>query len=186
MRGRDRDASTPRSRRHRAKLCRRLRPAAGATADAGRLRLCRGRCQRNFSPQRLGQLRARLMRTPACASISARSRELSNCADRPRVPPANRDHTQGRSRAVSSCTPNAAAIRAPAQPASVRSTSYARSASPRSRERAVKASRCSAAILKSCPAPPAHADQRLNLRSQANPARRRSCNRASMPDPAAP
>jgi len=49
------------------------------------------------------------------------------------------------SRTVSSRTPNASAIRALVQPASVSSTARARSASPRSRDaaRAVKATRCS-------------------------------------------
>ena len=115
----------------------------------------------------------RLMRTPSCASISARSREIvqfrrsatgassrgvttrkavslftgagpgATLAFRASMPPSIKALRQRRT--VSSRTPNASAVFGLVQPASVSSTARARSASPRSREPAntVRPARCS-------------------------------------------
>jgi hypothetical protein len=115
----------------------------------------------------------RLMRMPACASISARRRGMvqfgrsatgassngmttrsaaslftgagpgATVAFSTAIPP--RMKSLRHSRTVSSRTPNASAMRGLVQPVSVSSTARARSASPRSREpaSAVKAVRCS-------------------------------------------
>ena len=86
MRGQDRDASTPRSRRHKEERCPRLRPAVCATAGAGRPVRPRWR---SGAPSACAAVAAngtffrnaldsceRLMRTPSRASISARSRGI--------------------------------------------------------------------------------------------------------------
>src|SRR5580698_6427909 len=116
---------------------------------------------------------ARLMRTPACASISARRRGMvqlgrsatgassngmttrnaaslftgagpgATVAFRTATPP--RMKSLRHNRTVSSRTPNASAMRGLVQPESVSSTARARSASPRSRDpaRAASPMRCS-------------------------------------------
>ena len=184
MRGRDRDASTPRSRR----LKRNNVPGFGLLlcAIAGAGRPVRPR-RRSGVPSACAAVAAngtffrnaldsceRLMRTPSRASISAR-----RLTDRPvasvghRLLQQGRDHNAtplhsspelGRAprsllapqcrrprshcatgEPVSSCTPNASAIRGLVQPVSVSSTARALSASPRSREPAslASAARCS-------------------------------------------
>jgi hypothetical protein len=86
MRGRDRDVSAPRSRRHREEQCRRLRPAVCVIAGAGRPVRPR---RRSGVPSACAAVAAngtffrnaldsceRLMRTPSRASISARRRGI--------------------------------------------------------------------------------------------------------------
>ena len=100
-RGRDRDASAPRSRRRRAERCRRLRPAACAVADAGRSARPRWRsgvpsacagaaASGTFFSQRLGQLRT------ADADTLARFDLGAQAGDRPVRPVGHRLLQQGR------------------------------------------------------------------------------------------
>ena len=100
MRGQDRDASTPRSRRHKEERCPRLRPAVCATAGAGRPVRLSLAIWRPFSvvPQvaangtffRNASTRCeRLMREHPHALRSRRAVEgSSSCAGRPPVAPA--------------------------------------------------------------------------------------------------
>ena len=119
----------------------------------------------------------RLMRTPARVSISARSRGSSSCAGRRQVPSRGSATRKAaslftgfgpgatvaftastpplmkslrHSRTVPRGTPNASAIRALVQPASVSSTARARSASPRSREpaRTISPARCASLAVR--------------------------------------
>ena len=157
--------------------CRR-RPTRSTSLSVCRpFSVCRGRRQRNFFFASALDSCDRLMRTPARASISARSRGIVQLrrsatgasskgvttrkaaalftgagpgaawAFNAGTPP--RMKSLRHRRTVSSRTPNASAIRGLVQPASVKSTARARSASPRSCEpaRARSPARCSSLVV---------------------------------------
>ena len=185
--GRDRDASTPRSRRHREEQCHRLRPAVCAIADAGRPVRPRRRlgvpsacaavaANGTFFSQRLGQLRTADANTLARFDLGAQAWDGPVASVGHELLQLRRDHTQRRftlhrggagrharfqrlntaacevtapqaNRVVAHA--NASAIFGLVQPASVKSTARALSASPRSREpaRVASAACCSSVAV---------------------------------------
>ena len=105
--GRDRDASTPRSRRHREEQCHRLRPAVCAIADAGRPVRPRRRlgvpsacaavaANGTFFSQRLGQLRTADANTLARFDLGAQAGDGPIASVGRGLLQLRRDHTQRR------------------------------------------------------------------------------------------